>query len=268
MQSKDLISKQLIKRLLVDFGNQLFGLNIAEAELLSSEQPRIEGKRADLVARVKNKQGENYILHVEIQNDNRANMPLRMLRYYTDLALAYVGEDIRQYLLYIGKAPLTMSDRISAYKWFYRYGMLDVRTLDCELFLKSNNPDAVVLAILCDPKGQEPRDLVVRIASELRRLHQSRLNELRESFMMLDILASNRDLQDLVKENSEMFIEVEKLGLYQAAVEKGVEQGVEQGQQEVIINLLHKFTVEQTAELSGVPLARVSAIAAGRKTLQ
>ena len=37
-----LISKQLLRQLVVDFGNQLFGLNIIEAELLSSEQARVE----------------------------------------------------------------------------------------------------------------------------------------------------------------------------------------------------------------------------------
>ena len=42
MPNKDLISKQLLRQLIVDFGNQLFGLNIVEAELFSSEQPRVE----------------------------------------------------------------------------------------------------------------------------------------------------------------------------------------------------------------------------------
>ena len=42
MPSKDLISKQLLRQLAVDFSNQLFGRNIVEAELLSSEQPRVE----------------------------------------------------------------------------------------------------------------------------------------------------------------------------------------------------------------------------------
>ena len=99
MPAKDLISKQLLKRLLVDFGTQLFELDIVDAEMLSNEQPRVEGKRADLVARVKNAQGESYILHVEIQNDNKADVPLRMLRYYSDLALEHIGEEIKQYLL-------------------------------------------------------------------------------------------------------------------------------------------------------------------------
>ena len=106
MPNKDLISKKILKRLLVEFSTQLFGLNIVDAEPLDTEQPRIEGKRADLVARVKDGEGKSYILHVEIQNDNQAHFPIRMLRYYTDLALTYPGEDIKQYLLYMGKADL------------------------------------------------------------------------------------------------------------------------------------------------------------------
>ena len=67
--------------------------------MLSSEQARVEERRADLVARVKNNHGKSYILHVELQNDNQKNMPLRMLRYYTDLALEHKGEEIEQHLL-------------------------------------------------------------------------------------------------------------------------------------------------------------------------
>ena len=99
MPEKDLISKQLLQRLLIGFGNRLFGLNIVEAELLSNEQARIESRRADLVARVREANGENYILHIEIQNDNRRDMPLRMLRYYSDIALVHLDEKIVQYLL-------------------------------------------------------------------------------------------------------------------------------------------------------------------------
>ena len=94
MPDKDLISKQLLQRLLIGFGTRLFDLDIVEAELLSNEQARIESRRADLVARVKEADGKSYILHVEIQNDNRNDMPLRMLRYYSDIALAHPSEKI------------------------------------------------------------------------------------------------------------------------------------------------------------------------------
>ena len=258
MPEKDLISKQLLQRLLIGFGNRLFGLNIVEAELLSNEQARIESRRADLVARVKEADGESYILHVEIQNDNRRDMPLRMLRYYSDIALAHLDEKIVQYLLYIGKAPLSMSDRVDGYNLRYRYKVLDMRDQDSEHFLNSNNPDALVLAILCDPKSLEPNALVAHIIKELRRLHGDKLDNLRDSLKMLDVLSGNRGLQDIVEETINMYIDEEKLGIYQAVKKKSEARGVEK----MVLKLLAKLPPEQVAELSDMSLAEVQAIAA------
>ena len=156
MPNKDLISKKILKRLLVEFSTQLFGLNIVDAEPLDTEQPRIEGKRADLVARVKDIEGESYILHVEIQNNNQAHFPIRMLRYYTDLALTYPDEDIKQYLLYIGKAALTIPGHIQTSGWRYCYRILDISKHDSEDFLNSTNPDALVLAYFATSKVATP----------------------------------------------------------------------------------------------------------------
>ena len=196
MPDKDLISKRLLQRLLIGFGNRLFDLNIVEAKLLSNEQARIESRRADLIARVKEADGKRYILHVEIQNDNRRDMPLRMMRYYTDIALAHPSESIIQYLLYIGRAPFTMPDHVRGYDWRYGYKVLDMRDQDSEYFLNSENTDALVLAILCDPGGLGNNALVAHIIKELRRLHGDKLDSLRDSLKMLDVLAGNRDLQD------------------------------------------------------------------------
>ena len=279
MPNKDLISKQLLRQLIVDFGNQLFGLNIVEAELLSSEQPRVEERRADLVARVKNNRGESYILHVEVQNDNQKHMPLRMLRYYTDLALAHEGEKIEQHLLYIGKAPLTMPDHIQTGKWRYCYNVLDIRQIDCGNFLRSENPDALVLAILCDMGGREPEAVAAHIIGELIRLHGPQLDGLRSSLLKLDALARNRDLQRLVKEKYKMILEIEELASYQIGMERGqlqglerglvrgLEQGQEQGQQKIVLKLLDKLPPDQVAELSGMSLAEVQAIAEADQSL-
>ena len=265
MPQKDLISKQLLQRLLVGFGNRLFNLDITEAELLNNEQPRIEARRADLVARVKDANGKSYILHVEIQNDNQANMPLRMLRYYSDIALQYPKDKVVQYLLYIGNAPLTMTNQISGHNWTYHHEVLDMRNQDSEYFLSSNNPDAIVLAILCDPQGQEPKAVVARIIQELRRLHGDKLDKLRDSLEMLDVLAGNRGLQTVVKENVEMYIDTEKLGIYQLVKEKSRAEGLELGEQKMLLQFLEKLSPEQVAELSGVSLEKVRDIAAKGK---
>ena len=279
MPEKDLISKQLLQRLLIGFGNRLFGLNIVEAELLSNEQARIESRRADLVARVREADGENYILHIEIQNDNQRDMPLRMLRYYSDIALAHLDEKIVQYLLYIGKAPLSMSDRVHGYNLRYCYKVLDMRNQDSEYFLNSNNPDALVLAILCDPKNLEPNALVAHIIKELRRLHGDKLDNLRDSLKMLDVLSGNRGLQDIVEETINMYIDEEKLGIYQAVKKKseargiakgearGIKKGETRGLNKMILKLLAKLPPEQVAELSDMSLDEVQAIAATNASL-
>ena len=278
MPDKDLISKQLLQRILIGFGNRLFDLNIVEAELLSNEQARIESRRADLVARVKEADGKSYILHVEIQNDNQRDMPLRMMRYYSDIALAYAGEKIVQYLLYIGKAPMTMADYVSDDGWQYRYRVLDMRDQDSEHFLNSDNPDALVLAILCDPKSLEPNALVAHIIKELRRLHGDKLDNLRDSLIMLDVLSGNRGLQDIVEETINMYIDEEKLGIYQAVKKRseargikkgeamgearGIKKGEARGLRKMVLRLLAKLPPEQVADLSGMSLAEVEAIAA------
>ena len=171
-----------------------------------------------------------------------------MLRYYTDLALIYPGEDIKQYLLYMGKADLTIPDHIQTSDWHYCYQILDISKHNSEDFLNSANPDALVLAILCDFKGRDPHALVAEITSKLRRLHGDQLDGLRESLVMLDILATNRDLQHLVKENSAMFIEVEKLGIYQLAMERGLEQGEQKGLQKAVTALAQRgFSLAEIA---------------------
>ena len=130
---------------------------------------------------------------------------------------------------------------------------------------RAPRPDAIVLAILCDPQGQEPNALVARIIKELRRLHGDKLDKLRDSLKMLEILAGNRNLQNVVKENVEMYIDTEKLGIYQLVKEKGRAEGLELGEQKVLLQLLKKFSPEQAAELSGVSLDKVRDIAAKGK---
>ena len=49
---------------------------------------------------------------------------------------------------------------------------------------------------------------------------------------MLDILAGNRNLQSIVRENVKMVIDVEKIGIYQLVKDIGLERGLERGRLE------------------------------------
>jgi hypothetical protein len=148
MGHKDIISKQVFKRILVDVATYIFKLQLETVELLETEQQRIEDRRADLVARVKDSDGKAFILHIEIQNQNQPDMPDRMLRYLTDIRLNYPGEAVFQYLLYIGKAALSMPDSIHTAQLQYSYTAIDMHELDYRFFINQDSPDAIVMALL------------------------------------------------------------------------------------------------------------------------
>lgn len=92
MAEKDIISKDVLQYLAADIANILLHLDVDKnsVELLQTEQQRIEARRADMVARMRKRvSGESFILHVEIQNANDSTMPVRMLRYVSDILMSH-----------------------------------------------------------------------------------------------------------------------------------------------------------------------------------
>jgi predicted transposase YdaD len=266
MGKKDIISKGLLKRLALDLATILLKLEIDpdRIELLDTEKQRIEDRRVDLVLRVCDaNSGETYLLHIEIQNNNDLWMPLRMLRYYTDIAFQWPGEPIRQYVIYIGQDELRMPEQLRMETLQYRYQILDMRTVDCQTLLQQDSPDALVMAILCDFKGRPAKDVVNYILQRLRTLTGADEKDYRRCVSMLEILSENRYLQATVKEVEGMLTEVEqhKLPSYQLGMEQGLEQGLERGASAVVRSLLVHMPPAEVARLTGLDLQRVEQIA-------
>ena len=237
MGKKDIISKHVLKHLAADIANLLLHLDIDNdsVEILGTEQQRIELRHADLVVRVKQRKTQSpFILHVEIQNSNDKQMPLRMLRYYTDIQLAYPNERIHQYLVYIGDATLNMPSSFNAGDFDYHYHILDMHTVDCQLLLAQDTPDALVLAILCDFKERPVQDVVNYIVRRLQELLKDDERGFRNYFEMLETLSENRHLKPNIDEAKTMLteIDIKKLPSYNWGLEQGIEQGLERGLEE------------------------------------
>ncbi|MBJ6609812.1 MAG: DUF4351 domain-containing protein [Candidatus Thiothrix moscowensis] len=262
MANKDVISKSVLGHLAADIANLLLGLGVDtnDVELLESEQQRVEQRRADLVARMRRlSDQQQFILHIEIQNQNDASMPLRMLRYFTDIQLAYPQEPVYQHLIYIGRERLAMPDHFEAPAFTYRYGLLDMHTVDCSVLLTQDTPDALVLAILCDFKGKPAQEMVNYIVLRLRELMGEDERGFRNYFEMLETLAENRDLQPNIEEAEKMLTQVDvtrfasyKWGMrdgFDKGVEQGIEQGIEQGKRVAILQLLGLFLSQRFGTL-------------------
>jgi predicted transposase YdaD len=230
MGQKDIISKQIFKRILVDVAKYIFKLELKTAELIETEHQRIEDRRSDLTAKVTDMKGEHFILHLEIQNQNHKLMPNRMLRYLNDICINYPDEEVYQYLLYIGKEPLRMADGITKVHLHYRYKVIDMHTIDYQFFMQQNSADALVLAILCDFKETKPCKVIHEILARLIVLSDNDSKVLREYVAMLEILASNRDLNVNIQQEFKMMeIEIEQLPSFLIGKERGREEGREEG---------------------------------------
>ncbi len=237
----------------------LFQLELVDAELLSTEEQRIEDRRSDLEAKVTPVQGDPFILHLEIQNANEDQMPVRMLRYLADIHLAYPSYRVYQCLVYIGAKPLAMAAGLDSPQLHYRYEMIDMRDIDYHTLYDSQTPDALVLAILGDFGGDDPQDVVVRLLMKLRSLAGQDEGRLREYLQMLEVLADNRHLGINIQEAYDMLqIDIERLPSYQKGMEKGMEKGERLKALEVARELLAlNFSLEQIAAITKLPLAEI-----------
>ncbi len=267
MGKKDIIGKDILRQITVDFANLLLGLDIDpdHLELLETEEQRIEDRRADFLARVRQRaSGESFLLHIELQNDNQPKMPLRMLRYYTDIQLQWPKEPVRQYLVYTGKRPLAMSDHIDHPDWRYCYTLFDIRNVDCQTLIDQGTPDALVMAILCDFKDKPAQQVVNHIVLKLKERTGEDEKGFRRYFDMLEVLSTNRDLKAELKEAETMLKEIDRTQLpsYELGLEDGIEKGRQEGRQEgrfegtlaVARKLLPRLSDEDIAETTGLEL--------------
>ena len=256
MGDKDIISKQIFKRLVRDFATVLFGLPVTDVELLETSHLRIEDRRADLVAKVWLPDGQVFILHTEIQNDNQRVFPIRMLRYLTDILLENLGLPVRQYLVYIGREPLRMADGLNLPDLLeYRHKIIDMHQIDCADLLRKDSPDAWVLAVLCDFHERQSRAVIHEILARLMQRFQDQPSTLREYVAMLEILSDNRDLNLDIREELDMLaINLEKLPSYQI----GKTEGVHEQSLTIAAKLLAEGNeADWIASITGLPQAEV-----------
>lgn len=253
MGDKDIISKELLKEMAKDISRHILHIEISDdMELIESEFTRVERRDADLVYR-----NGDEIVHIEIQNNHHSKMHLRMLRYYDDILFEYEDYQVRQYLLYVGKERCYMKNEIVRDEINYRYAIIDIRDISCESFMKSDDPSAVVLAILCDFEGKDKQEVVNSILRRLLELSKDETN-FRNYLEKVEILSTNRDLEAYVDKGEAMLaVDIEKLPSFN----KGLEQGIEKGIERVAIGLLKiNMDIQIIQKTTGLSLEQIEAL--------
>ena len=248
MQNFDVALKEIFQTIGTSLTEKLAGA--APAEWLNVELPETRNPRADFVCRLVN----GLLFHMEFASYNDAELIWRMLDYLSMLRKKY-GQTPRQVVLYMGRDPLRMPNRIeeadaNGNLLVFEARMLDLGDLDAEELLAGERIGDVILAVLnrhADPKWTLQRilDRIVRLEPE-QRMRACRL---------LVILSAKRNLSDTVIEGvKEMGLLIDPMEdtffrrLYEKGLNEGREQGREQGEASLLLRMLrHKFGVVPTA---------------------
>ncbi len=252
---KDITTKEAITAITEDIAFYLLDLKITNVEFVDKELKRVEKREADIVAKCQMESKEQ-ILHLEIQNSNDKTMPRRMLRYYSDIKMEFEHLDVKQYIIYIGKAKLSMSETIVDKNLNFSYTIIDMHTIDCEELIALDTPDALVLSILCDFKGRDELEVLIHITSRLAQLTKDDEHRLGKYMLMLETLSDNRDLKDKLEKAEEMLrtVKMEDLPSYSLGYKKAIiqkkDEWVTQGMITTATTMITKFklSIEDVAK--------------------
>jgi hypothetical protein len=127
---------------------------------LDVELPKVQNLRLDLLGQTV----EGDLIHLELQSSNDTAMPFRMLEYCLGVQRLW-GQFPRQILLYVGEAPMHMESELRGPDLLFRYGLVDIRSLDGDRLLNSDEIGDNVIAILA--RLRDHKEAVHRIVERI-----------------------------------------------------------------------------------------------------
>jgi len=162
----------------------------AVAKWLDVELPKVQNLRLDLLGETI----DGGLVHVELQSGNDAAMPLRMAEYSLGV-YRLLGQFPRQVVLYVGEAPMRMESALRGPGLSFEYRLIDIRALDGDSLLESEDVGDNVIAILAHLRDHKEavRRIVERIAGLAMAERETALGQLM-------ILAGLRHLSKTVEQ--------------------------------------------------------------------
>lgn len=162
-----------------------------------------------------------------------------------------------------------MSVSLTSKRMKFDFPLISLADLDYHLFLGSAQPEAVVLAVLANFKGDSSDKALAQIVQRIEATATGDF-QLKKYFKQLRVLAQLRklekNLKDITMDSISKFVSVEKDAAYLVGLDKGAEtgerRGVEKATERFVTNLLRKasLTIEQVADIAGVSVEFVENI--------
>ena len=221
---------------------RVFGGKVTEH--LATEQPQVSNRRADTVVRIE----DGSLRHVELQADNEAGFGLRMLEYYVYF-LRVLQQHIFQTVLYLGREPLRLETGYTSPSMSFEFRIINVRELDAEPLMASDDWADNVLAILA--KGDREKALDAAL-SRLSAMKSEERDWASATLVLLSgILGIEETVTERLKEAGMIdLMENKVLGpLFLKQIELGEQRGRSEGRSEGMHDMLHELLTEKFGPL-------------------
>ena len=251
-QDYDKIFKETLEKIGTPILQKLLGIEEATIENVPTGIPRTIERRADFL-----KIGTDSstllktLYHLEFQSDVHLNMLQRLLVYFS-LFFEKFKLPIKQCVIYLGTGNWTAETHLSMPNISFHYEVICLNTIDYELFVNSEQPEEIILAILADFKKQDKSKVVQRIIKSLKDKTKNK-KKLEKLIMQLEILSNLRNLQlEITKQLSTMSID------YDVTKDLRFIQGEEVGKKEIILKgYKNGITISMLSNISGFSEAQV-----------
>jgi len=185
---------------------------------LDVELHKIQNPRVDLVGETT----EGDLVRIELQSTNDSTMPLRMAEYCLGVFRLY-GQFPRQILLYVGEAPLKMAGELRAPDVWFRYRAVDIRDLDGDRLLESDQVGDNVIAVLA--RLRDSREAVHKIVGRIAGLAPA---EREAALDQLVILVGLRHLEEPLEQETQKMpitIDLMKNKIIAREYRRGLQEG-------------------------------------------
>jgi hypothetical protein len=210
---------------------------VAVEKWLDVEMPEMQNTRVDLLGET----AVGDLIHVELQSTNDMIMPLRMLEYCVRVHRLF-GKFPRQILLYVGEAPVRMAAELMGPDLTFRYKVVDVRELDGDRLLASDQVGDNVIAILA-----RLRDRHGAVAQILARIAELGPGERETALTQLVRLAGLRRLEEYVEREARKMpllddiMDNKVLGReFKRGLAEGIHEGELRGELKILRRLIEK----------------------------
>jgi hypothetical protein len=257
----DKILLECIEDALPGIIKKVLNINVIKSEELPDKIQHTNEREPDVLKKITDDKGKEFILQIEFQSNNENKMVTRMLNYLSMLLMKY-ELPVKQYVIFIGEGKSKMPNRIQSEMLDFRYHLISISTIDFRIFLRSKNPDEKIFALLGNFGKEKTETVVTKIVNEIiesaqgdlekqRRRNQIRmLINLRKFVSQVNITDMLKDIT-FKKENDIFYIE-------------GQREGETNARSEFVTTLLltGKFTISEIANFASVDEAFVKKVRA------